>query len=114
MIGAVRNDPVRIAEILGLPKRVYCVFGLCLGWPEEAPIQKPRMPYQGIVHHEQYDAEAALGIIDDYDAALAAHYDSVGKQTTRDSWSNEVDTKFSTQPREGLRAALAARGFNFR
>jgi nitroreductase len=29
MIGAVRNKPEEIAAILGLPPRVYCVFGLC-------------------------------------------------------------------------------------
>ena len=29
MIGAVRNDAVEIAEILELPKFVYCVFGMC-------------------------------------------------------------------------------------
>ena len=48
MIGAVRNDPERIAELLGLPERVYCVFGMCLGYPDEAPKQKPRMAAEGI------------------------------------------------------------------
>ena len=114
MIGAVRNDPVKIAKILGLPKRVYCVFGMCLGWPDEAPQQKPRMDFGGLVHREQYDAAGALAVIDDYDQALAQHYESVGKQTTPDSWSHEVDAKFHVQPREGLRAALAELGFNFR
>ena len=37
MIGAVRNDTLKTAEILGLPKRVYCVFGMCLGWPGRVP-----------------------------------------------------------------------------
>ena len=114
MIGAVRNDPVKIANILGLPKQVYCVFGMCLGWPDEAPEQKPRMAFDGLVHREQYDSHSALGVIDDYDQALAKHYESVGKQTTPDSWSHEVDAKFHVQPREGLRAALAELGFNFR
>ena len=42
MIGAVRNDATASAEALGLPHRVYCVFGMCLGYPDEAPAQKPR------------------------------------------------------------------------
>ena len=49
MIGAVRNKPEDIAGILGLPDRVYAVFGMCLGFPAETPKQKPRMPVTGIV-----------------------------------------------------------------
>jgi len=113
MIGAVRNKPEDIADILGLPSRVYAVFGMCLGFPAETPKQKPRMPVSGIVHHERYDADAALGAIDPYDIDLKSHYDSIGKESHAQSWTHDVDAKFSTRPRDGLRAALKARGFDF-
>jgi len=113
MIGAMRNKPEAIAEILGLPKRVYAVFGMCLGYPSETPKQKPRMPVSGIVHHDKYDAKAALQAIDPYDAQLKAHYDSIGKESTTASWTDDVDAKFSNRPRDGLRAALKARGYDF-
>lgn len=113
MIGAMRNKPEEIAQILNLPKRVYAVFGMCLGFPDEAPKQKPRMPQSAIVHRETYDAEASLAALDPYDAQLKAHYDAIGKETTPASWTDEVDAKFSTRPRDGLRAALKARGFDF-
>ncbi len=113
MIGAVRNDPEAIAEILGLPNRVYAVFGMCLGYPAEAPKQKPRMPVPGIVHQDRYDPAAALAILDPYDADLKAHYDSIGKASTAASWTDDVDKKFAARPRDGLRAALKGRGFDF-
>ncbi len=113
MIGAVRNDPEKIAEILNLPKRTYAVFGMCLGFPDEAPKQKPRMPVSGIVHRETYDREASLAVLDPYNAELRRHYESIGKQTTADSWSDEVDAKLSAKARDGLRAQLKARGFDF-
>lgn len=113
MIGAVRNDPEKIAEILELPQRTYAVFGMCLGFPDEAPKQKPRMPVSGIVHHEIYDPAASLATLDPYNADLRQHYESIGKQTTVDSWSDEVDAKLSAKARDGLRAALKARGFDF-
>ncbi len=113
MIGAMRNKPEDIANILGLPQRVYAVFGMCLGYPDETPKQKPRMPVAGIVHHERYDADAALAAIDSYDVELKSHYDSVGKESHPHSWTHEVDTKFSSRPRDGLRAALKVRGFDF-
>lgn len=113
MIGAMRNKPEEIADILGLPQRVYAVFGMCLGYPAETPKQKPRMPVTGVVHHERYDADAALAVIDPYDVELKNHYDSIGKKSHPHSWTHDVDTKFSTRPRDGLRASLKARGFDF-
>lgn len=113
MIGAMRNKPEEIANILGLPNRVYAVFGMCLGYPAETPKQKPRMPVTGIVHHERYDADAALGAIDPYNVDLKNHYDSVGKESHPHSWTHEVDAKFSSRPRNDLRTALKARGFDF-
>jgi len=114
MIGAMRNDPEAVAELLGLPNRTYVVFGLCLGWPAEAPKQKPRMPAEGIIHYERYDAGMALGVVDPYNAQLKAHYDEIGKETTDESWSADVDRKYAQRPRDHLRAALKKRGFDFR
>jgi FMN reductase (NADPH) len=113
MIGAMRNKPEDIAEILGLPQRVYAVFGMCLGYPAQEPKQKPRMPVTGTVHYERYDAAASLAVIDPYDAELKRHYDSIGKESDPHSWTHEVDKKFSPRPRNGLRAALKERGFDF-
>ncbi len=118
LIGAVRNDAVATARILGLPPQVYCVFGMCLGWPGEAPPQKPRMDYSSMVHYERYGALRDNRDMDqslsDYDSALAGYYDSVGKPTTRDSWSHDMDKKFEPQLRDNLRAELRDLGFDFR
>jgi len=117
MIGAIRNDILKAAEILGLPRHVYCVYGMCLGWPGEVPPQKPRMNYADMVHHEQYrtqDTPSELsGSLDRYDAQLAAHYESVGKPTTPDSWTHDVDKKFKVQARQGMREQLKQLGFDF-
>ena len=117
MIGAVRNDAVKTAEILQLPKHVYCVFGMCLGWPGNVPPQKPRMDFGAVVHREffggqgeGFDPSIAL---DEYDKALADHYESVGKKTTPDSWTHDIDKKFSPQLRQGLREQLKQLGFDF-
>jgi hypothetical protein len=114
MIGAVRNDAVKIAEILGLPKFVYCVFGMCLGYPAELPAQKPRMQQELVVHREQFDPAQSAAAIEAYDPALKEHYDVIGKETTLDSWSQDMDKKFSPQLRDGLRVQLKKQGFDFR
>jgi nitroreductase len=117
MIGGVRNDATKTAEILELPHRAYCVFGMCLGWPGHVTPQKPRMAFDAVVHRERYgsktnavDAEAAL---DDYDRALAAHYERIGKVTTIDSWTHDMDRKFHPALRNDLRQQLKQLGFDF-
>lgn len=117
MIGAVRNNAVETAEILGLPKRVFCVFGMVLGWPDKVPPQKPRMAQNSVVHYEQYGKTASGAALDPaveaYDKALAAHYGSIGVKTTPDSWSHDMAKKFLPEPRQNLRTELQALGFDF-
>lgn len=113
MIGALRNDPKETAVILGLPPRVYAVFGMCLGYPAETPRQKPRMAFESIVHEERYDTAKMPALVDAYDAELASHYRADGRQTTDDSWSHDVDAKFSARPRDTLRQTLKDLGFDF-
>ncbi len=114
MIGAVRNKPEEVAQVLGLPRLSYCVFGMCLGWPAEAPQQKPRMAYDDVVHDERYDADKVKKAVADYDRELARHYESIGKATTPDSWSHDVAAKFGARPRDDLRPVLKARGIDCR
>jgi len=116
MIGAVRNNALKTAEILGLPKRVYCVFGMCLGWPDKVPPQKPRMKRLATVHHERYGSGPAGdqgGLLSEYDKDLAAHYESRGMPTAPDSWSHEFNKKFTPELRKDLRSQLKQLGFDF-
>ena len=114
MIGAVRNLPNEVGKLLGMPRRVYPVFGMCLGWPAEAPKQKPRMDLGATVHYEKYDTAKLEAALDAYDKELAAHYNSVGKPTTPDSWTRDIDEKFAQPRRDKLRQQLKEMGFDFR
>ncbi|MFN4089789.1 MAG: NADPH-dependent oxidoreductase [Alphaproteobacteria bacterium] len=117
MIGAVRNDAAETARILGLPHRVYCVYGMVLGWPAEAPPQKPRMPLDAVVHYERWGERRSARSMEEavaaYDAELAAHYRGHGRATNDDSWTADVAKKFSVRPRQKLRGDLAGQGFDF-
>lgn len=114
MIGAVRNNAAATAAVLGLPQHVYCVFGMCLGHAAEMPPQKPRMPYEGIVHQERYDPSKAQPTIAQYDAELVAHYVASGRAATAETWSRDAATKFGSKPRDRLRQELKGQGFDWR
>lgn len=73
-IGAARNHPHELAKVLGLPPRVFVVFGMTLGHPDTAhmPILRPRLPLEAIMHHEEYDDSGWRDCHKEYDKAMHA------------------------------------------
>jgi nitroreductase len=71
-IGAMRNNPQRVAELLGLPPKVLGAFGLCIGYPKpEAKTEvKPRLPQDVVVHVDRYNVGDIAAQRADYDATL--------------------------------------------
>ncbi len=43
-----------IGEVLELPQNVVPIVGFALGYPDEAPELRKRLPLKGIIHHEKY------------------------------------------------------------
>ena len=114
MIGAIRNDPKAAAEALGLPDGVYVVYGMCLGWPdaERIPPQKPRLPQELVIHHEQYDRSDPSAGIEAYDDALAAHYGDLDRNQHVAAWSGPIAKRLQTPSRPHLRPDRESLGFS--
>ncbi len=114
-IGALRNDPYGVANLLELPSGVFGVFGLCLGYPaEDAKAEiKPRLPQSAVWSRERYDKDASIG---DYDDRMRAFYESQGMKGEV-NWSmrsgRRVDELHLTG-REILKEFLEGRGFLLR
>jgi len=113
MIGAMRNNPVEVAKLLGLPPRCYAVFGLCVGWAATPPRAKPRHAPDAVFHRETYSSAAHEAAVTRYDADLAAYYRARGTETIDAAWSGVMSQKFGTSTRTELRAQLGALGFAF-
>ena len=69
-IGAIRNDPAKVIELLQLPKLTFPISGMTLGWPVAAPYQRPRLPLNAILHWERYGTEDEEQHLADYDQAM--------------------------------------------
>jgi nitroreductase len=115
MIGAIRNDPKKAGELLGLPQGVFVVYGLCLGWPndEKVPPQKPRLPRDLVIHYEQYDTSDPTAGIDAYDDALAEHYGDLDRNQHIAAWSGPIAQRLAHPLRPHLRPDLEDMGFSF-
>ena len=53
-LGSTLANADQIGEILQLPPGVFPVVGFVLGWPDEDPAPRDRLPLSGLVHRETY------------------------------------------------------------
>ncbi|MCA8963773.1 MAG: NTP transferase domain-containing protein [Planctomycetes bacterium] len=70
MIGAARNHPIELAQLLGLPAHCYVVFGMTVGVPADDPIARGRMPLPGVLHWERYDEAVLDAVFDGADEGM--------------------------------------------
>lgn len=117
-IGALRNDPERVAAELGLPPKVLPVFGLCLGYPDPKVVTgiKPRLDPALVLHKEQYGSGSAEGPVAAYDDAIQAFQKEQGIPQV--PWSRQALARVagpqSLSGRDRIKAALTALGFALR
>jgi nitroreductase len=109
-IGGLRNDPQTVAEQLELPDLVAPVFGLCLGWPAEAPDIKPRQPLDLVLHQDRYQ-DPEPGRMADYDHTMADYYTARGNNARRSDWSATTAKATQGKKREHMLGFLQRRGF---
>lgn len=113
-IGAIRNDPQVVADLLELPEHVYPVFGLCVGEPAQDPEVKPRLPVDVVLRDEVYGQAGERERIEAYDETLRAYYRSRTGGTKESSWTEEMARLTDGERRPHMKEFLAKRGFELR
>ena len=117
-VGAIRNKPERVAAELGLPPKVFPVFGLCIGHPDkriETGI-KPRLPQKSVLHRERYSSAPHSEAIQRYDEVLSGFQKEQGMATI--GWTGRtiprLESAQSLAGRDRMREALSNLGFALR
>lgn len=116
MVGGMRRQATEVAELLGLPERVFVVYGMSIGWPNGDPRAvglKPRLPEHLVIHDERYADEDVAEAIETYDADLAAFYEARGRNLDTSAWSGPIAARAPTLRYASLREELEALGFRF-
>jgi nitroreductase len=86
MVGAIRNHPTEVCNILSLPQDTYPVMGLSLGYPEIVPPIKPRLPLNGVWHKESYDDSKHHDAVRQYDETILAGGHLTGRHVEEDKY----------------------------
>ena len=110
-IGALRNNPSEVSTVLDLPHDTYPVFGLCLGWPDQDPEVKPRLPIDVVLRENSYGiGEDGLNL-GSYDEAVRGYYATRSSNQKSMSWSEQMSGMLSKESRPHMLDFLKTKGF---
>jgi len=110
-IGGLRNNPVDVSRLLDLPVDVYPVFGLCIGYPDQEPEVKPRLPLDAVLMQETYKPEVLEPGITIYDEHIRTYYRSRTGGKKDSCWSEEMRALVGKESRPHMREFLRSKGF---
>jgi FMN reductase (NADPH) len=119
-VGAIRNHPLKVVELLELPPLVFPVSGMALGWPLKPPRIRSRLNTRSILHWERYDPVDEERYLAEYDQAMISTgiYDrrqvpvaGISGEMEEYGWQEHSSRRASTPTRTNLRQELHQQKF---
>jgi nitroreductase len=122
-IGSIRNRPEEVIDLLHLPRLVFPITGLTVGWPAAAPAIRPRLPLREVLHWESYDSANRDEALREYDQAVIATGIYEGRQVPVPGkpgrvedygWMEHSARRVAQAARVDMRAAIEKQGFGLK
>jgi FMN reductase (NADPH) len=119
-IGAIRNHPAEVVELLKLPRLVFPISGMTVGWPAVEPKIRSRLPLKTVIHWESYDRSNEDEALFEYDRTMAATGIYSGRQLSAPDaeadadlygWMEHSARRVSRPVRVGLRKDINRQGY---
>lgn len=110
-IGGIRNNPEKIVKLLEIPSNAYPVLGMCIGYPDQHPEIRPRLPIDVIYKIDKYSNEDEISKIQDYDKSVSEYYYRRTKGKRKEGWSQQMASKMEGELRPHMKEFLAKQGF---
>lgn len=118
MIGGLRDNPREVIKLLKLPHGVFGLAGMCLGYAEVIPNQRPRLPLAEVLHWETYSPEGRKERLAEYDQVIRSSGVYKAKNSIVPGWTDVMArTTSKPPPEEGryqLREILNEQGFEMK
>ncbi len=107
-LGSIRNNAQGMIDLLTLPRLVFPVVGMMVGWPAASPIVRPRLPTSAVLYWETYDPQPRDEALREYDRTMIATGIYQGRQIPVPGKSGEVE-EYGWLEHSARRVAQAAR-----
>lgn len=78
---------------------VFPLFALCLGYPDQMPGLKPRLPQEEIHKIDFYDESNSKKLIAQYNDTITEYYDKRTDGVTKDRWTERCGRLLAAKPR---------------
>ena len=122
-IGGIRNNSASVIDLLGLPKHLFPIAGMTLGYPENLAPVRPRLPQDAILHWERYNPEQG-DALHAYDQTMietgiykGRQVDVPGKEGEKMEeygWLEHTARRTSQPSRTELLSVVKAQGFGMK
>jgi len=120
-ISQIRNHSAEVSRILDLPRHVFPVAGMTLGWPARPGAISLRLPLEVTLHEDRFQERGLRESIDAYDRRRAAvqpyarqRYEGDYGHAEEYGWSEDKARQYSKPERADFGAFVRSRGFNLR
>lgn len=121
-IGGIRNDPQKVCELLDIPDNAYPLFGMCLGYPDQAPDLKPRLPLDLILKEDSFfgkgekkdEKENEKASLDSYDQTCKNYYLNRDSNLRDQTWTGQMADFMGKIGRPHMKSFLEKKGFFLR
>lgn len=117
-IGGIRNDPQKVCDLLNIPDMAYPVFGMCLGYPDDSPRIKPRLPLELILMEDEFQEfcgeDESKNLFAAYDDITLAYYLNRDSNCKEDTWTQQMADFMSRKTRTHMKSFLEKKGFFLR
>ncbi|MFD1464909.1 nitroreductase family protein [Lapidilactobacillus mulanensis] len=114
VLGSILNDAQQIIDLLHLPELTFPVLGLAIGYPDQEPQYKPRLPKKFMHFENGYQLpEPIVPQLKAYDAEVHDYYDLREANRRVDTFTNQVKRSLLNVPekRAQLLTILHQQGF---
>ena len=120
-ISMIRNIIQEVKFICNLPKGVFPISGLAVGWPDEKAPVSLRLPQDIVTHFDTYKEDNLDQKINEYDERVfkiapilkekQRHVDLYGV-AQKGTWSENISRQLSVPERENFKKWLKGHGIN--
>mgnify|MGYP001209784412 FL=1 len=120
-ISMIRNIIEEVKVICKLPKGVFPIAGLALGWPDQKSNVSIRLSQDIVIHFDKYDEKDLIQKINRYDERVfkkdpipenkQRHVDLYGV-AKKGTWSENISRQLSVPERSNFKNWLKENGFN--
>ena len=100
-----------VAPDLHIPEHAYPVFGMCLGYPDDDPEPRPRLPLDMVFHQDRFPETVNEQGLNAYDDIIQAYYENRAPELKNRTWSRVMADFTSQVIRPHIKVFLEKKGF---